>query len=134
MADYTKRQYSEKFSDLKSLLAKALNGQTPTPAPAPQININVDHQQIADAVSQSLSKMVENSLKNTNINVYNNSVTKDNSDNFDASKSLERLAESMTVQRGNNSSNFDDIGEVKLVQKDEKEVQNTIDLLRDLED
>ncbi len=136
MADYSKRQYSEKFSDLKSLLAKVINGQAPATSAAPvqQINVNVDHQQIADAVSQSLSKMVENSLKNTSTNLYNNSATKEGNDNFDTSRSLERLAESMTVQRGNNTSNFDDIGEVKIVKKDEKEVQSTIDLLKDLDD
>ena len=55
-------------------------------------------------------------------------------DNFDNSKTLERLADSMVVQGGDNESNFGDLGKVKTTKKDEKSVQSTIDLLSNIPD
>ena len=49
-------------------------------------------------------------------------------------KSLEQIAESMTVQRGDKDSNFDDLGNVKKTKKDDKDLQNTIDILSDIDD
>lgn len=127
MADYSKKKSNTLTADLKKILANLLRPEEP-----PQINVNLDHQQIADSVSKSLEKVIENNLKNTNSKLYNNSAPTEEA--FDSTKSLERLAESMIVQRGNNQSNFDSIGDVKLVKKDEAEVKNTIDLLKDLDD
>ena len=42
-------------------------------------------------------------------------------------------AKSMTVQRGNSSSNFDDLGSVEETKKDKEEVDQTIDLLKGLD-
>ena len=55
-------------------------------------------------------------------------------DEFDNTDSLSKLAEGMVVQRGDQSSNFDDLGGVKETKKDAKSTNNTIDLLSDLED
>ena len=54
-------------------------------------------------------------------------------DTFDNEKSLESLAKSMTVQRGDNKSNFDDLGGIKETKKDKKQVDSTIDLLKGLD-
>jgi len=55
-------------------------------------------------------------------------------DTFDDSSSMNRLAESMTVQRGNSEANFNDLGKVKENIKDKKEVDKTIDLLSGIGD
>ena len=52
-------------------------------------------------------------------------------DNFDNSKTLERLADSMVTQGGNNESNFGDLGKIQTTKKD---VQSTIDLLTDIDE
>jgi len=52
-------------------------------------------------------------------------------DNFDTSKTLERLADSMVTQGGNNESNFGDLGKIQTTKKD---VQSTIDLLTDIDE
>jgi len=55
------------------------------------------------------------------------------SDTFDSSESLSRLADAMVVQRGNNQSNFEDLGIVKTTMKDGKDVSRTIDILAGLD-
>lgn len=58
-------------------------------------------------------------------------------DEFDNSKTLEQLANSMIVQRNKNESNFDNLGNehhTKTSKKEKKEVQKTIDLLSNLDD
>lgn len=55
------------------------------------------------------------------------------SNDFDDSKTMEQLAKSMTVQRGNSSSNFEDLGHIAETKKDKDEVNSTIDLLRGIE-
>jgi hypothetical protein len=55
-------------------------------------------------------------------------------DAFDDTSSMDALAKSMTVQRGDKSSNFEDLGGVKETKKDNNQTNNTIDLLSDLED
>jgi len=98
---------------------------------APVINIDANH--IANTVSQ----VVADSLKNLPKVVYNNSNGAPEQRSVwqeEDTKSLEKLAESMTVQRGNSQSNFEDLGGVNKTKKDEKEVKNTIDLLKGLDD
>lgn len=53
---------------------------------------------------------------------------------FDNSRTLEQLAENMLVQRGNKDSNFKGLGNTKTTEKDQKEVDKTIDLLSGLDD
>ena len=55
-------------------------------------------------------------------------------DDFDSSKTLERLADSMSVHGSDSESNFGDLGKVKTTKKNEKDVQNTIDLLSNIDE
>lgn len=55
-------------------------------------------------------------------------------DDFDNSKTLERLADNMIVQGGDSESNFNDLGKVKINKKDKKDVQSTIDLLSGIDE
>ena len=59
-----------------------------------------------------------------------------NESDFSDVSSLEKLAKSMILQRGDKTSNFDGLGEVKIgkqTKEDQKDVQDTIDLLNKLE-
>lgn len=53
---------------------------------------------------------------------------------FDNTKTLERLANSMTVQRGKSESNFDNLGNEHQTKRDKEETAKTIDLLSNLSD
>ena len=53
-------------------------------------------------------------------------------DSFNDAASMEKLVDSMTVQRGSKVSNFDDLGQTKTTEAD-PEVDKTIDLLKDLD-
>jgi hypothetical protein len=56
-------------------------------------------------------------------------------DGFDNAKTLERLADSMSVHGADSESNFDGegLGKVKMTKKDGKDVQSTIDILSDMD-
>ena len=53
-------------------------------------------------------------------------------DDFDDSRSLEKIAEAMTVQRGEKGSNFEDLGNVAETEK-RADTDKTIDLLSGLD-
>lgn len=103
-----------------------------------QTNVQIDASQIANVVAQVVSGVVENNLKNVQQNVpkqvYNLESGSSDTETYDESKSLAKLAESMLVQRGNSQSNFEDLGGVNTTKKDSKETQSTIDLLKNLDD
>ena len=99
----------------------------------------IDISQLANAVAKTIIANLPKTEQNGQPNMPNmagmspnGSSVKD--DNFDASVSLERLAESMIVQRGNKSSNFNDLGKIRETDKDNAETDKTIDLLKGLED
>lgn len=133
MGDYVKKpSIHPRDRDLHALLQRLVKNTAPQ-TPQPPQPATIDTASIVDAVS----KAIENNLKNVQLPVYN--LEKGSSDNlatdsFDDSKSLAKLADSMIVQRGNSQSNFDDLGGVNTSKKDSKETQNTIDLLKNLED
>lgn len=54
-------------------------------------------------------------------------------DSFDNSKTMERLATEMLVERGGNKANFDNLGNVEKTKRDQKDVDDTIDLLGKLD-
>lgn len=54
-------------------------------------------------------------------------------DDFNSEMAMEKLADAMIVQRGNNKSNFDNLGDVKEIKKDKSEVDKTINLLSKLD-
>jgi hypothetical protein len=85
----------------------------------------VDVASIADAVVKAIGNRIHFNQNQSNV---------DADIGFDDSKTLERLAETMSVQNDNNESNFDDLGNIKKTQKDQKETQKTIDLLSNLDD
>ena len=98
---------------------------------SPQLNTD----QIAEVVAKAVGTIIENNLKNIHIPLYNIDGSYGKPiDSYDNSASLEKLAESMLVQRGKNESNFDNLGNVNTSKKDVKETKETIDLLANLED
>ena len=54
-------------------------------------------------------------------------------DGFNDSRTLERLADTMVIQKGDGESNFEGLGKVQETKKDNKDVQKTIDMLKDLD-
>ena len=54
-------------------------------------------------------------------------------DDFDNSRSLDRLADAMSNSK-EMESNVENLGKIKETKKDEKETKNTIDLLSNLDD
>ena len=60
-------------------------------------------------------------------------ITADKIKVFDDSGTLKRLAKEMLVQRGDSQSNFDNLGDIQITKKDQKDVDETIDLLSKLD-
>ena len=94
---------------------------------------SVDLNALADLIASKVSKGIE-LPKQSGIIHRGFSLDGKPEVEFDNSSSMNALAQSMTVQRGNNSSNFEGLGGVKETKKDENQTNNTIDLLSDLED
>jgi len=86
----------------------------------------VDINAIAKAVAEAIGKMPGR-------NVYRSDTGDEIEDDFSDEGSLDKLADSMTVQRGKSDANFDDLGGTKENKKDAKEVDKTIDLLKGLD-
>jgi len=82
----------------------------------------IDINALANAIAQAMRTMPISQTLNNSI------------DSFDNSKTLEKLAETMTVQRGNNTPNFDNLGNEQHTKTDKDEIAKTIDLLKDLSD
>ena len=86
----------------------------------------VDINAIAKAVAEAIGKMPGRT-------VYRTDSGDEIEDDFSDVSSLDKLADSMTVQRGKSDANFDDLGGIKENKKDAKEVDKTIDLLKGLD-
>ena len=91
----------------------------------------IDIVKFANVVAQTI---IDNMSAQQNITLVGGTIATEKKDSFDASMSLERLAESMIVQRGEKASNFDNLGKVRKTEKDQEETDKTIDLLKKLED
>jgi len=115
MADYRK-----KSNGLQS------NGTNDSTIPNGNIDINELANLIANKVAQTKGLSSNSCIINRDSSAEN--------EEFDDTNSMDQLAQSMVVQRGNKSSNFDGLGGVKETKKDKKQTDNTIDLLSDLED
>ncbi len=87
---------------------------------------DVDVNAIAKAVAEALAKMPGR-------NIQNNNEEDDDFSDSGSLESLDKLANSMTVQRGKSESNFEDLGGTKEIKKDTKEVDKTIDILKGLD-
>jgi len=90
----------------------------------------IDLEALANLIANKVSKGIE-LPKNSGI-IYKDSSFRE--DDFNDTSSLDHLAKTMVIQRGEKSSNFDDLGGVKETTKDNKQTNNTIDLLSGLED
>ena len=98
----------------------------------PQQN-NIDLNALADLIANKVSGSIE--LPQQNGIIYRGySPDGEPVNAFDDTSSMDALAKSMVVQRGEKSSNFEDLGGVKETKKDNNQTNNTIDLLSDLED
>jgi len=89
----------------------------------------VDVDQLVKAVVDAIGDKISNS----NVNIANTS-KKQGYNDYDDSKTMEQLAKNMTVQRGNSSSNFENLGQVSETETDKEEVDKKIDLLKGLGD
>lgn len=86
----------------------------------------IDHSSLdLDSLTNSIVEAIS-----SKINVSNNSV---DTDTFDNSDTIGKLAEQMVVQRTGKDSNFNDLGSTVVTDKDSKEVDGTIDLLKDID-
>jgi len=89
---------------------------------------NLDLEALARLVAQEVSK----NINTTTINPSKKEIQEELK--FDPTSSLKQLADNMVVQRGNKQSNFSDLGGVKETKKDKNTTDQTIDILKDLED
>jgi len=95
----------------------------------PENKTEVDANAIAEAVVKAIGNRIPVAIQGGQ---HGSGV--DFSDGFDNSKTLERLADSMSVHGNGEESNFNgDIGKVEMTKKDKDDVQNTIDLLSDID-
>jgi hypothetical protein len=92
-------------------------------------SIPLDIGALANAVAQAIGK---NMPKNTQIiHTYGDGA---DIDTFDNSGTMDKLAEQMLIERGDSKSNFYDLGNIKETKRDQKDVDDTIDLLSNLND
>lgn len=85
-----------------------------------------------NALATAIAQVMKNMSLSNNISL-NNTKNKDVF-GFDNSKTLERLANSMTVQRGNNESNFTNLGNEHQTKINKEEITKTINMLSNLDD
>jgi hypothetical protein len=88
------------------------------------VSQNVDADAIAQAVAKALGKMP---------GLRRSGSGEELEDDFNSEESLARLADSMIVQRSRGKSNFEDLGNVKETKRNSKDIDKTIDLLKDLD-
>jgi hypothetical protein len=87
------------------------------------IEKQIDIDTLAEAVAKAISSKIS----------INNKPILNIDDTFDDSKTMDRLAEQMIVERSGNKSNFDNLGNVVETKRDQQSIDNTIDLLSKLE-
>jgi hypothetical protein len=81
---------------------------------------------LANAVAQALSSQMPK--------FFTKEWQNNSEDSFDNTNTLEQLANSMTVQRNKNDSNFKDLGNIKKSKKNSKETNSIIDMLSSLDE
>ena len=88
-----------------------------------QVNVsqNIDIDALATALAQKMPRMSRGIIGEEFI------------DDFNHDASLERLADAMIVQRGDNKSNFEDLGNIQETKRDKKDIDKTIDILKNLD-
>jgi len=121
MGDYVRKpepgRHISKTTIIEKIVEKQADPQTP-------MDIN--------ALAQAVAKAI-------NVSFGSNSIIQGVKveDTFDTSKTLDKLADTMTVETGTSQSNFNDLGNVhqtKKTKKDKSNVAKTIDILSNLDD
>ena len=94
-----------------------------------------------DRMAQAVAKLVLENLPEPKERVERQVIIRENSSEienpefkFDNSESLKRLADSMVVQRGDNKSNFNELGKTQETKTNKTDMDNTIGLLKGLDD
>ena len=95
------------------------------------IQPNIDLTQLANTVAQAVIASLPAQVATINGIIAVDGKSKFE---FDNSSTLEKLADTMTIQRGDKETNFEELGNVETNEKDQKEVNKTIDLLSGLDD
>ena len=122
MPNYIKKPEPARFIKKERIVEKVVKNPVAKPE---GLDINALANAVANAICLNIPQQV----------VQVGRTEKEKSkDAFDNSKTMSRLADQMLVQRGVSKANFDDLGSVKKTKKDQKDVDNTIDLLRNLND
>jgi len=127
MGNYIKRQYSQSGEVQKSQEVRVVEKVVEK-----EVDIDILAQAVAKALVNYLPNV--NNIPNVN-NVQNNQNDQNKKDTFDESKTLENIAKSMLINRNEKESNINDISKnIVEIKKDNKETNNTINLLSDLDD
>ena len=87
-----------------------------------------------DSLMDKFSNLLDSKLKNIN-NVSYQGVSSNAiiEDDFDSSKTLEKMADSMIVSKSSKDANFENLGGVAKTKKDKNATDSTIDLLSNLD-
>ena len=125
MGDYKKRPEPERHVEKVVQVEKVVEKESEN---------NVEA--LAEAVALALKKNLNlnDIVKSAQYgNVGGNNVGSKVDEGFDNSRSLDKLAKSMIVQRGKNEANFENLGNVEETEKDKAELKRAIDLLSNLD-
>jgi hypothetical protein len=117
--------YNNNPKDKKEIIEKLVEREF-------SIDLNLLSQHISKALEVKFEKLEDKLSKQGSNYVFNENKEKD--DGFDSTKTMDKLAEQMLVERGDNQANFKDLGNIKTTKRDNKELDNTIDLLSGLDD
>ena len=120
MSSYIKRPEPGRFTRRETIVEKIIE----KPKEETQKG-SIDIGDLANAIAQAIN------IKMPQVNGMVGNAQVD--DSFDNSKTMQRLATQMLVQRGNNEANFDNLGNVKETKRNQKDVDDTIDLLSQLD-
>jgi len=100
-----------------------------------------DYNQNKNISNTTIVKNITNNNSNSSQNIDTEKLIKsivnaiklkiNNEDDFDNTKTLEKMAESMVVNRNKTESNFENLGGIE---KNKKDVSATVDLLKNLGD
>jgi len=120
--NYLRRPEPGRIITRERVIERTVEKQPPSQPP-------IDMNTLISAITQAIQSMPTN--KQSILNAINPDGT---TDEFDNSKTMEKIADNMTVQRGKKESNFDNLGNEHQTKIDKKEVEKTIDLLSNLDD
>ena len=96
-------------------------------------SIGVSDEQVA-AIAKAVASAIGDKPTNVIYTSGPGDVGNTQADIESSQKSLAQIADSMTVQRGEKDSNFEDLGNIKTTKKNAKDLKNTIDLLSNMDD